>query len=155
MTGRIFQINVSEGGLPKLARFQVEINKEGILGDKQRDTTAHGGLLRALCVYSLERLILLQEEGHPIFPGAMGENLTLSGIDWEKIYPGITLKIADRILIKVTSYTSPCSSLEPYFINSDYSRVSQKVYPGWARVYTSVLEPGVIRIGDPVKILNA
>ena len=152
LLGRIFQINVSEGGLPKLARFHVEVRKEGILGDKQRDTLVHGGPMRAICVYSLEKINALQEEGHPIYPGAIGENLTLSGIDWEKFHPGILLKIAEKVLIEVTSFTSPCSSLTPYFINGDYSRVSQKVHPGWARVYASVIEPGYIGIGDPVVV---
>ena len=37
----------------------------------------HGGPERALCLFSLERILELQAEGHPIFPGAAGENITI------------------------------------------------------------------------------
>ncbi len=74
-SGRIFQINVSNGGVPKFARQQAELTPLGLVGDRQEETDVHGGPERALCLFSLERILALQAEAHPIFPGAIGENL--------------------------------------------------------------------------------
>ena len=53
---------------------------DGLEGDRQRDLRFHGGPLRAVSLYSLELIEALQAEGHPIAPGAMGENLTMAGV---------------------------------------------------------------------------
>ena len=50
-----------------------------------------GGPLAALCLYSLEVIQALQAEGHSIFPGSVGENITLSHLDWSRVTPGVRL----------------------------------------------------------------
>lgn len=62
--------------------FQIKavVTEDGIEGDGQRNRALHGGTERALCPFSLDRLLVFQQEGTPIFPGAMGENLTLAGL---------------------------------------------------------------------------
>ncbi|MFN2109684.1 MAG: MOSC domain-containing protein, partial [Anaerolineae bacterium] len=77
----IFQINISHGGVPKLAVRSAEVTELGLVGDTHNNTKVHGGPTRALCLYSLERILALQAEGHPIFAGSTGENLTLAGLD--------------------------------------------------------------------------
>jgi MOSC domain-containing protein YiiM len=150
--GRIFQINISDGGVPKLARQQVEVTALGLVGDRQEETDVHGGPERALCLFSLERILALQAEAHPIFPGAIGENLTLSGFAWELMAPGAQLYLGDAVVLEITRYTTPCDNLIPYFVGGDYSRVAQKRYPGWSRVYARVLQTGLLRVGDRVLI---
>ena len=85
--GRIFQVSISSGGVPKGGVPEAFITTNGLEGDAVQHSKIHGGLERAVCIYSLERIHLLQEEGHPIFPGAVGENLTLSRIDWREMIP--------------------------------------------------------------------
>jgi len=153
ISGRVFQINASLGGLPKLAQLQANVNSLGLTNDRQADTRVHGGPERALCLYSLEQILDLQAEGHPIFPGAIGENLTISGLDWAQIGPGKRLKVGGNVLIEITRYTIPCNNLEPYFLNADYSRVSEKQNPGWSRVYARVLQSGEIKVGDKVSLI--
>jgi MOSC domain-containing protein YiiM len=153
ISGRVFQINASLGGLPKLAQLQANVNSLGLTNDRQADTRVHGGPERALCLYSLEQILDLQAEGHPIFPGAIGENLTISGLDWTQIGPGKRLKVGSNVLIEITRYTTPCNNLEPYFLNADYSRVSEKQNPGWSRVYARVLQSGEIKVGDKVSLI--
>jgi MOSC domain-containing protein YiiM len=150
--GRIFQINVSDGGVPKLARQQAEVTALGLVGDRQEETDVHGGPERALCLFSLERILVLQAEGHLIFPGAMGENLTLSGIAWELMIPQARLHLGDSVILEITRYTTPCDNLIPYFVGGDYSRVAQKRHPGWSRLYARVLQTGRLRVGDRVLI---
>ena len=64
---RIFQINVSSGGAPKLPVHAATVTPGGLEGDHQNDRKNHGGPDKALCLYSLERILALQAEGHPTF----------------------------------------------------------------------------------------
>lgn len=86
--GRVEQINASDGGVPKRPLPDGEVTAGGLRGDRQRNLQFHGGPDRAVVLYSLERIHSLQEEGHPITPGAIGENLTVSGLDWDLVVPG-------------------------------------------------------------------
>lgn len=150
MSGRIFQLNTSPGGVPKLAVREAEVTQLGLSGDDHKFPDIHGGPDRAVCLFSLERILELQKEGHPIFPGAVGENVTISGIDWNDVVPGQQLQLGDQVLLEITSYTSPCNSIPDSFLDGRYQRISQKVYPGYSRVYARVLRPGKIAIGQPV-----
>jgi MOSC domain-containing protein YiiM len=148
--GRIFQINASNGGVPKTAIRQAAIDQFGLAGDRQANLDVHGGPERALCLYSLEHIQALQAEGHPIFAGSAGENLTLTGLDWSGIGPGTRLRLGDQALVEVTRFTSPCKTIAESFADRNFNRISQQKYPGWSRVYVRVLQPGIIRAGDPV-----
>jgi len=150
----IFQINASPGGVPKLAVSRGEITIEGLAGDRQRNRDVHGGPERALCLYSLERILALQREGHPIYPGAVGENLTIAGLDWEAVIPGLRLVIGEGVRIALTRYTDPCSTIVPAFSDRNSNRISQKLHPGWSRLYARVEQPGFIRVGDQVRIIG-
>jgi len=153
-TPRIFQINISSGGVPKLAVPTSTVTTDGIKGDKQQDLKHHGGPDRALCLYSLERILALQEEGHPIFPGATGENLTLVGLDWDLVIPGSRLQLGNDVQIEVLSYTEPCASIKQYFSAGKISIMLQEKNPGWSRVYAKVLAGGPLAVGDKARILT-
>jgi MOSC domain-containing protein YiiM len=151
---RIFQINASpEGGVPKHALREAQIDSLGIVGSRAAHPEDHGGPERALCLYSLERILALQAEGHPIFPGSIGENITTVNLDWDQMAPGARLRLGEQIVIEVTRYTSPCETIAVSFLGGHYERVSQKRFAGWSRVYARVLQPGRIRIGDAMEIL--
>ncbi|HEX8282038.1 MAG TPA: MOSC domain-containing protein [Pyrinomonadaceae bacterium] len=152
--GRIFQLNVSGGGVPKLAVREAALTADGLEGDRQRDRRFHGGPQRALCLFALERVLELQAEGHPIYPGSAGENLTVVGLDWSRLAPGARLSLGDEALIEVTSYTSPCKKVAASFREGDFKRISQKLRPGHSRLYARVLRPGRLRVGDPVTVLD-
>jgi len=150
----IFQINASQGGVPKLPVREAEVTELGLVGDVQKHTKVHGGPMRALCLYSLERILALQAEGHPIFPGSTGENLTLAGLDWDAVLPGARLRLGDTVEIEVTKYTEPCPKITGSFAGGDISRMAQDKHPGWSRVYTRVLTPGRIVTGDKVTLIT-
>ena len=150
-TGRLESINTSRGGVPKLSAFEALVTEHGLDGDRQRDLRFHGGLDRAVVLYSLDVIRALQQEGHPIAVGSTGENLTVSGVDWTAVVPGVELSIGGVRLL-VTKYASPCENIGPYFLNDDFTRISQKRHPGWSRVCARVLREGIVRIGDPVKL---
>ncbi len=154
-TGRIYQLNVSHGGVPKRPIEQGVVTSVGIEGDAHRDLRAHGGPERALCFYALEQIQRLQAEGHPVTPGSMGENVTTEGIDLSQVKPGDRLWLGDEVLVEVTRYTTPCVNIIGSFKDGDFSRVLQTKHPGWSRFYTRVLQVGLIRQGDTVQHLAA
>ena len=152
LTGKVASLNISNGGVPKRRVADAKVSRLGLLRDAQNDTKQHGGPERAVCVYSLERIRALQVEGHPIDIGTAGENLTVEGIDWDLVVPGSRIRVGEEVLLEVVSFTSPCKTIKDSFIDGRFVRISQKLHPGWSRVYARVLLEGEIRFGDPVKV---
>jgi MOSC domain-containing protein YiiM len=137
--------------VPKLSRPACAVRANGLEGDRQRDLRYHGGPARAVCLYSLELIRALQDEGHPIDAGSIGENFTVAGIAWEAMVPGAKLEVGDALL-ELTDYATPCSNLRPYFLGGMFVRVSQKKYPGWSRLYARVLREGTVHAADAVRV---
>jgi MOSC domain-containing protein YiiM len=154
-TGVLAAINISGGGVPKRRVTGARVSRSGLENDTQNDQKHHGGPDRAVCVYSLERIRALQAEGHPIDVGTVGENVTVEGIDWDLVIPGANLRLGSEVILEVASFTNPCKKIRESFIDGRFVRISQKLYPGWSRVYTRVLSGGQIRAGDPVELTLA
>lgn len=152
MTGMIHQLNVSDGGVPKLAIEEGEVTKQGLVGDRCANTRIHGGPQQALSLLGLEVIEKLAGEGHPIAPGTTGENVTIRGLDWPRIEPGMRLRIGDEVLVEITRYASPCKNIAGSFADGDVRRLSQLAAPGQSRLYAEVLREGVIRTGDVVTL---
>jgi len=151
--GKIMQINVSPGGVPKRPVTEARVTELGLEGDAHRDLEHHGGPERALCLFALERIEALQREGHPIAPGAIGENVTVEGLDWSAVGPGSRMSLGPDVLIEVTRFTSPCFNIAKSFTAGDFARVAAKRHPGDSRVYARVLRTGTIRAGDAVRLV--
>jgi len=153
MDGRIFQLNRSGGGVPKLGVREAFLDANGLEGDKQQNLRYHGGPERALCLFPLELILELQAEGHPVFPGSVGENVTVTGLEWSRIEPGTRLSLGDKALVEITSYTAPCKTIAASFAGGDFKRISQKVRPGDSRLYARVLRPGRLAVGHAVRLI--
>lgn len=152
LVAHIVQINVSNGGTPKLPVPTAEITQAGLIGDRQRNLKYHGGPDRAVCLWSAEIIQSLQHDGHPIQSGSAGENITVAGLPWNEIGPKTQLKLGDTVCLVVTDYAPPCRTISKCFIDRRYSRISQKHYPGSSRLYARVLTPGIVSIGNRVQI---
>jgi MOSC domain-containing protein YiiM len=150
-TGTVEAINVSDGGVPKHAVARAMVSARGVAGDRQRDLRHHGGPDRALCLYSAELIDALRAEGHGILAGDAGENLTLRGIPWEAMVPGVRLRIGE-VEAEVTAYAHPCGNLRPFFVGEEFTRISHKIHPGWSRVYARVLAAGEVERGAVVAL---
>lgn len=150
---RIVQLSVSNGGVPKKAVESVRVTALGLEGDAHRNREHHGGPERAVCLFAMEAIRALQAEGHPLVPGALGENVTLEGLDWSAVQPGARLRLGAEVVVEITRYTTPCFNIRPAFRDGDYSLVSQNRHPGRSRVYARVLETGTVRRGDPAQLL--
>jgi MOSC domain-containing protein YiiM len=154
MEGRIHQLNSSRGGVPKTPVDGARLTETGLEGDMVWDTRHHGGPERALCLFPLELIRTLQAEGHPVFPGSVGENVTVEGLDWSSLAPGARLARGDEAVVEISSYTTPCRTIGASFAGGDYSRISQKKHPGQSRLYARVIRAGRLNVGQPVRLLG-
>src|SRR5262245_40476243 len=127
------------------------ITEYGLSGDRQNDTHHHGGPDRAVVLFSLDVIHALQREGHQISAGTLGENLTVSGLDWLAIVPGTRLTIGE-VQLQITKYATPCTNVRGSFRDRDFMRIFQDRHPGWSGVCARVLKGGMVRPGDPIAV---
>jgi hypothetical protein len=149
--GSLVQISSSDGGVPKSALPSATVGRRGVLGDRQAERKHHGRPLQALSIWSQEVIDALRGEGHPIGPGLAGENLTVSGIDWRTIRPGVRIAIGE-VLAEISAFATPCVKNAQWFSDRDFRRIDHSLHPGWSRAYAWVLEGGVIAPGDDVLV---
>ena len=148
-SGSVRQINISGGGVPKQPVASAQVGWGGLEADRQADTKHHGRPFQAVCLWSAEVIEDLAGEGHPIAAGAAGENLTVSGLPWDRMRPGAVLE-AGSCRLEVSFPAVPCHKQARWFSDGDFSRISHEDHPGRARWYAWVRQPGVITAGDPV-----
>ena len=150
----VISVNVNpEGGVPKNPVEYAFLRKSGVEGDRQNDLKHHGGPNRAVCLFSSEVINELRKEGHPIEAGSVGENLTISGLDWDVLQPGSQLNIGEA-LIEVTGPAPPCRTIQNSFVKGNFSRISEKKNSGWSRWYARVLIEAQVHPKDTVIILE-
>ena len=150
--GHIFQISISKGGVPKQGLYAADVGALGVAGDQHRDMVHHGGPDRAVCLYALECILALQTEGNPIYPGSVGENVTVAGLDWASVVPGNRSRLGSQVLLEVTRYTEPCSNIAASFADRNSNRINHNKNAGWSRIYARVLQTGEIKVGDQVVV---
>lgn len=152
--GRVAGLFRSAGGVPKLPVERAMVRTTGMDGDRQANRRFHGGPMRALCLYSHERLESLAAEGHPVAPGLLGENVTIAGLEWALVRPGARLRLG-AVEAEVTGYAAPCEKIGYAFAARAFKRIGQKVHPGWSRVYVRITREGEVAIGAPVEVVAA
>lgn len=159
MTGILKQINRSPGGLPKRAvHGPVMLSEVSVEGDRCRNTVVHGGPKKAVLMASAEFIDELAERGFPVFYGAIGENLTVSGLDPHMWRSGQRYRIGQEAVIELTTLRTPCSNLDVYGpdIKSELYDAQCKAgniaSPRWAHggFYAWVVRPSMIQAGDAV-----
>lgn len=150
-TGSVVQLNVSGGGVPKLAVDHAVVGFGGVEGDVQKTRKHHGRAFQALCLWSQEVITALAAEGHPVAPGSAGENVTMAGVDWSTLRPGTLLRIGS-VLAELSADATPCKQQARWFSDGDFNRISIERAPGRVRWYAWVREPGEIAVGDPVVV---
>lgn len=149
--GTVVRVNESAGGIPKRAVSSAVVGRRGLADDRQQTRRHHGRPWQALCLYSSEVIDALAGEGHPIEPGSIGENLTISGLDWLQLRPGTTITIGD-VVGRLTLPAEPCAKISGAFLERDFRRAQHSRHPGWSRWYAEVLTPGTVRPGDAVTL---
>ncbi len=154
--GRVAQVNVGSGGVPKLPVDRAQVGRLGLEGDAHREPEPiHGGQDQAVCLYAAEAIARVAADGHRAFPGAFGENLTTEGIAVGLLPPGTRLQVGDGgLLLEITKHCQPCSTLEHLFEGGRIARISAKVRPEDARQYARVIMEGPVATGDSITVVG-
>ena len=125
----------------------------GLQGDDQADRKHHGGLWRAVLMYSSDHYPRWREDWgrEDLGPGAFGENLTVRGLSEDTVCLGDRFEIGET-LIEVTSPRAPCHTLAQRHGVRDLAVVIRKNHRhGW---YLRVLRPGWIEAGQEVRLAD-
>src|SRR4029079_17896230 len=96
VTGTVVQLNISNGGMPKLPIPTARVTRDGLVGDWQKVRKYHGGPDRAVCLFSEELYGWLREQGvKDVVNGSIGENFTTRGIELMSLNAGDRLRVGD------------------------------------------------------------
>jgi MOSC domain-containing protein YiiM len=150
MSGRILQLSISPGGVPKRAIPEASVGPLGLEGDDHTDPRWHGGPDRAVCLYSVEQIARLVAEGNEVFPGALGENVTTSGLDFTTLAVSDRLRLGAEVEIEIASLVDPCKTIQRFFADRRFARISPKTHPADARLYARVLRGGRVQTNDRI-----
>jgi len=160
MTGTVVQVSISPGGVPKRPVTEGMIAPLGIEGDGHAHPEVHGGPQQAVLLLCLETIEELKKEGFAVYPGALGENLTIEGLDRRKIRIGQRYRAGDAIL-EITKIRRPCATLSVYgegirkAIYDAQVKAGDPSTPRWGRsgFLASVVQSGRVSEGAPVLLL--
>lgn len=155
----IIQVNISRGGLPKHAIDAGFIGSVGIEGDLHAHPQFHGGPRKAILIIASETVELLKARGYPVFPGALGENLTTRGLEIRDLRLGDEIRAGGAIL-EITVPRVPCASLDVYGPSIKQEIFDARVKaldpssPRWGMsgFYASVRSPGPVAPGDIIAV---
>ena len=156
MSGRVVQVNVSPGGVPKEPVAEAHVGRLGLAGDAHHHDYVHGGPHRAVALFALEAIERVRADGHPgVVPGAVGENLTTEGLELALLPVGTQLVIggADGPLLEISAPANPCDVIKGAFTAGKSGRISILLHPADSRMYARVLREGTVRPGDPIEAI--
>jgi MOSC domain-containing protein YiiM len=126
----------------------VVVRFDRLEGDGRGDLRFHGAPHNAVHAYAIEDLRWWSDElGCGLGPGAMGENLTLEGIDVSEEAVGEQWRVGSALL-EVVKRRTPCRKLGLRF--GDPTFPARFLHAGRLGLYLRVLEEGVITAGDQV-----
>ena len=141
---------IRTGIFKEAVQGRVKLRSLNLDGDGQADLVGHGGIYKAVHVYSIENYDYWKRElGRDDFSyGQFGENFTVEGMLEDNVHVGDVFRVGTA-LVEVTQPRVPCSKLAmkmgmPAFL---------KVFMPSGRVgfYFRVLEEGEVGTGDTLE----
>jgi MOSC domain-containing protein YiiM len=130
----------------------------GLAGDEQADLSVHGGVGKAVYAYPSEHYAFWQTVraqarvslwDEPLPPGAMGENLTLAGVDETRLWIGDRLHLPGCVLA-VSEPRYPCFKFNAAMGFAQAGRLMWQ--SGYCGSYLAEIEPGSVCAGDAIEL---
>lgn len=133
----------------------VRVHGLGLEGDEQADRRVHGGEDKALHCYAWSHYAAWRRElpacGVLSAPGALGENLSIDGLDEHAVCIGDRWRMGTATVV-VSQGRQPCFKLNLRFGVPDMAaRVQDTLRTGW---YLRIEQPGEIAPGDRLVLLD-
>jgi MOSC domain-containing protein YiiM len=111
--------------------------------------------LRQVHLIQAELFAELAAQGFTVAPGALGENVTTTGIDLLGLPVGTRLRLGTAALVEVTGLRNPCAQIErfqPGLLAAVLGRDAAGRLVRKAGIMGVVLEGGPVRPGDPIGV---
>ncbi|RGO20722.1 MOSC domain-containing protein [Bacillus cereus] len=122
-------------------------------GDGQADLVHHGGVDKAVCVYTGDHYPYWEKElNQDLVYGAFGENITVSGMREEDVCIGDKFKLGQAI-VQVTQPRQPCFKLAKKYNIPKLPLYFQET--GYTGFYFRVLKEGWVSSVDTLKRLQS
>jgi MOSC domain-containing protein YiiM len=156
MRGTVLQVSISQGGVPKVAVPEAAVTSRGLEGDRCAHPQFHGGPLQALLLIASEAVDDLAARGW------LGENITTVGLDRRSVRPGQRYRVGTAI-VEITRLRVPCATLDAYGrgiqgeLYDSACKAGDARSPRWGvgGFYAAVVEPGWVRVGDAIELLES
>ena len=159
MAGKILQINIKgripgSRGLPKIPVPLGTITKQGLRRDFNvyRHEKLSDEPDSAVLLMPSETIEQLNQEGWPIRPGDIGENITTIGIAYADFSPGKRVSLGETEL-EISRACDPCTNLYllPY-VGEQKGPQFLKTMLGRRGWYARVTKEGTVRKGDVITL---
>ena len=122
-------------------------------GDGQADLVHHGGVDKAVCVYTGDHYPYWEKElNQDLVYGAFGENITVSDMREEDVCIGDTFQIGEAV-VQVTQPRQPCFKLAKKYNIPKLPLYFQET--GYTGFYFRVLKEGWVSSVDTLKRLQS
>lgn len=133
----------------------VAVDAMGLAGDEQADRSVHGGIDKAIHHYPADHYDWWRGQlgAVPLLDaaGAFGENISTIGLDENSVFLGDRFRLGSA-LVEVTQARQPCWKLDHRFgAKGVMAGVVKSRRSGW---YYRVLEPGTVRAGDDLELVD-
>jgi MOSC domain-containing protein YiiM len=122
-------------------------------GDRQADLRVHGGVDKAVCVYSGDHYPAWRAElGRPDMGyGGFGENFTASGQTESDVCLGDRFRVGDAI-VEVSQPRGPCAKLARRWDRPDLAKLV--ILSGRSGWYLRIVEEGHVQTGQPLQLIE-
>ena len=139
---------------------RIAVGALGLAGDEQADLSVHGGLGKAVYAYPREHCPFWQmvraqaraaDWGAELAPGALGENLTLTGLLEDQAFIGDVLRFPDCELA-VSEPRLPCFKFNAAMGFAQASNLMAA--NGWCGYYLAVRTPGTLAAGEAFELVR-
>lgn len=135
---------------------RVAVGPLGLADDEQADPRHHGGPAKAVYAYPQEHYAFWQtvrgqaQVAGELPPGAMGENLTLAGLQEGRVWVGDLLRFPDCELL-VTEPRIPCFKFNA--VMGFPQAVKLMAQSGWCGFYLAVKREGTLAAGEAFELI--
>jgi len=138
-------------------KYQIEgpvfVGTLGLNGDEVADHKNHGGPDKAVLAYSAAHYPHWRQEtrNSDWTGGAMGENLTIAGLDESNVCVGDAWQIGPHVVVQVSQPRQPCwKQAKRWGIQDLVVQILETGRTGW---YLRVLTEGAISPGDELTLI--
>ena len=146
--------SLSTGIYKKPSHEGILLTSQGVQGDTIGNPKVHGDAQKAAYLFSGNEYDFWQK----LYPGLewehgmFGENLTVEQLDETTLVMGSSYQIGEA-RVRITTPREPCFKLGIRF--GDQQIIQKFIERGYPGSYVSVVEPGWIRPGDPMELLES